>query len=50
MMRVLSIPSTEGAGLEMKFIKSDVAVTVACWAKGYAFEQVLGVSTVDGTA
>jgi len=49
MMRVVSIPSTEGAGFEMELIESDVVVAVACWAKGYAVEQVLGVSRVDGT-
>ena len=37
MMRGLSIPSAEGAGLEVVLIESDVAVAVACWAKGYAF-------------
>jgi len=37
MMRGLSIPSAERAGLEVVLIKSDVAVAVACWAKGYAF-------------
>jgi hypothetical protein len=29
--------SAEGAGLEVVLIKSDVAMAVACWAKGYAF-------------
>lgn len=37
MVRGLSIPSAEGAGLEMQLIKSDVAGILAGWAKGYAF-------------
>ncbi len=38
-MRVVSIPLAEWAGLEVVLIKSDVAVAVACWAKGYAFAR-----------
>lgn len=36
-MRVVSIPLAEWAGLEVVLIKSDVAVAVTCWTKGYAF-------------
>jgi hypothetical protein len=36
-VRVVSIPLAEWAGLEVVLIKSDVAVAVAGWAKGYAF-------------
>ena len=39
-MRVVSIPLAEWASLEVVLIKSDVAVAVACLAKGYAFALV----------
>ena len=39
-MRVVSIALAEWAGLEVVLIKSDVAVAVACLAKGYAFALV----------
>lgn len=36
-MRVVSIPLAEWAGLEVVLIESDVALAVACLARGYAF-------------